>query len=91
MLVYELWLDKITTSVIRYHVQGQERNSHAVLQVDELAILQSTAPNAETQAHSHFLRNHIPLADLIISRIPVIINNEIIIEIRHSNTDMIWT
>ena len=89
MLVYEVWLDKIKASVMRYHVKGQEKDSHAVLPVDELVILQSTAPNAEAQAQSHFLRDHIPLADLIISRIPVIINHEIIIEIRHSNTDVI--
>ena len=82
------WLDKIKASVMRYHVKGQERDSHAVLPVDELAILLSTAPNTETQAHSHFLRNHIPLADLIINRIPVIINNEIIIAICHSKIDV---
>ena len=58
------------------------------LPVDKLAILQSSAPNAETQAHSHFLRNHIPLADLIISRIPVIINNEMIIAICHSKIEV---
>ena len=78
-------------SVKNFLAKGQEKDSHAVLPVDELVILQSTAPNAEAQAQSHFLRDHIPLADLIISRIPVIINHEIIIEIRHSNTDVIWT
>ena len=88
MLVYEVWFDKIKASVMRYHVKGQERDSHAVLPVDKLAILPSTAPNVETQAHSHFLRNHIPLADLIISRIPVIINNEIIIAVCHSKIDV---
>ena len=88
MLVYEVWLDKIKASVMRYHVKGQERDSHAVLPVDELAILLSTAPNTETQAHSHFLRNHIPLADLIISRIPVIINNEMIIAVCHGKIDV---
>ena len=60
MLVYEVWLDKIKASVMRYHVKGQEKDSHAVLPVDELVILQSTAPNAEAQAHSHFLRDNIP-------------------------------
>ena len=71
------------------HVKGQERESHAVLPVDELAILQSTAPNSESQALTYCLKNHFPLADLIISHVTVIINHEIIIEIRHSNTDMI--
>ena len=90
MLVYEVWLDKIDrASVMRYHVKGQEKDSHAVLPVDELVILQSTVPNAEAQAQSHFLRDHIPHAHLIISRIPVIINHEIIIEIRQSKTDVI--
>ena len=51
--------------------------------VDKLAILQSTAPNAGSQALIHCLKNHIPLADLIISHIPVIINHEKIIEICH--------
>ena len=36
-----------------------------------------------------FPQEHIPHAHLIISPIPVIINHEIIIEIRHSNTDVI--
>ena len=79
---------KIKTSAKKFLAKGQERDSHAVSPVDKLAILQSTAPNAETQAHSHFLRNHIPLADLIISRIPVIINNEMIIAICHSKIDV---
>ena len=60
MLVYEVWLDKIKASMMRYHVKGQKKDSHAVLPVDELVILQSTAPNAEAQAQSHFLRDHIP-------------------------------
>ena len=72
----------------KFLANGQELDSHAVLPEDKLAILQSTTPNAETQAHSHFLRNHIPLADLIISRIPVMINNEIIIAICHSKIDV---
>ena len=63
--------------------------SHAVLPVDELAILQSNALNAESQALTYCLKNHFPLADLIISHITVIINHEIIIGIRHSNTDVI--
>ena len=88
MLVYEIWLDKIKASVMSYHVKGQERDSHAVLPVDERVILQSTAPNAEAQAHSHFLKDHIPLADLIISRIPVIFNNEMIIAMCHSKIDV---
>ena len=37
----------------------------------------------------HCLRTHIPLVDLIISHILVIINHEKIIEICHSNTDVI--
>ena len=37
------WLEEIKTSAEKYHVKGQERDSHAVLPVDELAILQSTA------------------------------------------------
>ena len=57
--------------------------------VDKLAILQSTAPNAGSQALIHCLKNHIPLADLIINHIPVIINHEKIIEICHRNTDII--
>ena len=57
--------------------------------VDKLAILQSTAPNAGSQALIHCLKNHIPLADLIISHIPVIINHEKIIEVCHRNTDII--
>ena len=57
--------------------------------VDKLAILQSTAPNAGSQALIHCLKNHIPLADLIISHIPVIINHEKIIEICHRSTDII--
>ena len=72
----------------KFLANGQELDSHAVLPEDKLAILQSTTPNAEIQAHSHFLRNHIPLADLIISRIPVMINNEIIIAICHSKIDV---
>ena len=87
MLVYEVWLDKIKASVMRYHVKGQERGSHAALPVDKLAILQSTAPNAGSQALIHCLKNHISLADLI-SRIPVIINNEIIIAVCHSKIDV---
>ena len=55
VLVYEVWFDKIKASVMRYHVKGQERDSHVVLPVDELVILQSNAPNAKTQAHGHFL------------------------------------
>ena len=43
--------------MMRYQVKGQEKNSHAVLPVDELVILQSTAPNAEAQAQSHKSRN----------------------------------
>ena len=78
-------------SVKKFLAKGQEIVSHAVLPVDEPAILQSTAPNAESQALTYFLKNHFPLADLIISHITVIINHEIIIEIRHSNTDVIWT
>lgn len=89
MLVYEVCLDKIKVSVMRYRVKGQERDSHAVLPVEELAILQLMAPNAKRQALSHCLRNQIPLADLIISHISVIINHEMIIEIRHNNTDVI--
>ena len=88
MLVYEVWLDKIKASVMRYHVKGQERGSHVALPVDKLAILQSTAPNAGSQALIHCLKNHISLADLIISRIPVIINNEIIIAVCHSKMDV---
>ena len=57
--------------------------------VDKLAILQSIAPNAGSQALIHYLKNHIPLADLIISHIPVTINHEKIIEICHRNTDII--
>ena len=57
--------------------------------VDKLAILQSTAPNVGSQALIHCLKNHIPLADLIISHIPVIINHEKIFEICHRNTDII--
>ena len=83
------WLEEIKTSAEKYHVRGQERDSHAVLPVDELAILQSTAPNAESQALNYCLKNHFPLADLIISHITVIINHEIIVEIRHSYTDVI--
>ena len=57
MLVYEVWLDKIDkASVMRYQVKGQEKNSHAVLPVDERVILQSTAPNAEAQAQSHLAK-----------------------------------
>ena len=89
MLAYEDWLEEIKTCAKRYHVKGQGRDSHAVLPVDELAILQSTAPNAESQALTYCLKNHFPLADLIISHVTVIINHEIIIEIRHSNTDVI--
>ena len=89
MFVYEVWLDKIKASVKNYLVKGQEMASHAVLPVDELAVLQSTAPNAESQALTYCLKNHFPLADLIFSHITVIINHEIIIEIRHSNTDVI--
>ena len=73
----------------KFLAQGQEMVSRAVLPVDEVAILQSTAPNAESQALTYCLKNHFPLADLIISHITVIINHEIIIEIRHSNTDVI--
>ena len=73
----------------KFLAQGQEMVSRAVLPVDEAAILQSTAPNAESQALTYCLKNHFPLADLIISHITVIINHEIIIEIRHSNTDVI--
>ena len=75
-------------SMMRYHVKGQERDSHAALPVDKPAILQSTAPNAGSQALLHCLKNHISLADLIISRIPVIINNEVIIAICHSKIDV---
>ena len=78
-------------SVKKFLAKGQEMVSHAVLPVDELAILQSTAPNADSQALTYCLKNHFPLADLFISHITVIINHEIIIEIRHSNTDVIWT
>ena len=46
-------------------------------------------PNAEGQAQPYCLKNHFPLADLIISHITVIINHEKIIEIRHNNTDVI--
>ena len=60
----------------KFPAKGQ-RDSHAVLPVDKLAILQSTAPNAESQALHHFLRGHILLADLIISHSAVIINHEI--------------
>ena len=57
MLVYEVWLDKIDkASVMRYQVKGQEKNSHAVLPVDERVILQSTAPNAEAQAQSYLAK-----------------------------------
>ena len=73
----------------KFLAQGQAMVSRAVLPVDEVAILQSTAPNAESQALTYCLKNHFPLADLIISHITVIINHEIIIEIRHSNTDVI--
>ena len=41
-------------SVKKFLAKGQELDSHAVLPVDKLAILQSTAPNAEIQAYSHF-------------------------------------
>ena len=75
-------------SVKKFLAKGQERDSDAVLPVDKLATLQSAAPNAETQAQSPFLRNHIPLADLIISRIPVVINNDMIIAICHSKIDV---
>ena len=91
MLVYEVWLEEIKTSAKKFLAKGQELDSHAVLPVDKLATLHSTAPNAETQAHSHFLRNHIPLTDLIISRIPVIINNDMIIAICHRKIDANWT
>ena len=76
-------------SVKKFLAKGQEMVSHAVLPVDELAISQSTAPNAESQALTCCLKNHFPLEDLIISHITVIINHEIIIEFRHSNTDVI--
>ena len=76
-------------SVKNFLAKGQEMVSHAVLPVGELAILQSTAPNAESQALIYCLKNHLPLADLIISHITVIIIHETIIEIRHSNTDVI--
>ena len=33
MLVFEVCLDKIMASVMRYRVKGQERDSHAVLPV----------------------------------------------------------
>ena len=88
MLVYEVWLDKIKASVMRYYVKGKERDSHAVSPVDKLAILQPTAPNAGSEALIHCLKNHISLADLIISRIPVIINKEMIIAICHSKIDV---
>ena len=71
--------------------QGQERDSHVVSPVDKLAILQSTAQNAESHALIHCLRTHIALVDLINSHILVIINHEKIIEICHSNTDVFWT
>lgn len=89
MVVFEVCLDKIMASVMRYRVKGQERDSHAVLTVGELGILQLMAPSAKKQAPSHCLRNHIPLADLIISHISVIINHETVIKIRHSSTDVI--
>ena len=89
MLVYEVCLDKIKASVMRYRVKGQERDSHSVLPLEELAILQLMAPSAKRQAPSYCLRNQIPLADLIISHISVIINHEMIIKIRHSNTYVI--
>ena len=60
----------------KFPSKGQ-RDSHAVLPVDKLAILQSTAPNADSQVLNHCLRRHILLADPIISDIDVIINHEI--------------
>ena len=89
MFVFEVCLDKIKASVMRYRVKGQEWDSHAVLPVGELATLQLMAPSTKKQAPSHCVRNHIPLADLIISHISVIINRETVIEIRHSSTDVI--
>ena len=91
MPAYKDWLEEIKTSAKKFLAKGQERDSHAVSPVDKLAILQSTAPNAGSQALIHCLKNHIPLADLIISHIPVIINHEKIIEVCHRNTDVIWT
>ena len=80
--------------LLLYKIDSQNRRFDARIRglartMDELAILQSTAQNAESQALTYCLKNHFPLADLIISHITVIINHEIIIEIRHSNTDVI--
>ena len=91
MPAHEDWLEESKTSAKKFLAKGQERDSHAVSPVDKLAILQSTAPKAESQALTYCLKNHFPLADLIISHITVIINHEIIMEMRHSNTDVIWT
>ena len=52
MLVFEVCLDKIMASVMRYPVKGQERDSHAVLTVGELGILQLMVPSAKKQAPS---------------------------------------
>ena len=76
MLIYQVYLVRTKASVKKFPAKRQ-RDSHAVLPVDKLAILQSTAPNAESQALNRCLRRHILLADLIISQIAVIINHEI--------------
>ena len=88
MLVREVWLVRTKASVKKFPAKGQKRDSHAVLPVDKLAILQSTALNAESQALNHCLRKHILLADLIISHIAVLINHKMIIDICHRNTDV---
>ena len=68
----------------KYHAKGQARDSQAVLPMDELTILRSTASNAETQVLNHCLKNNILRADLTISHITIIINHGIIIDICHS-------
>ena len=90
MLVHEVQIVRTKASV-KFPAKGQKRVSHAVLPVDKLAILKSTAPNAESQALNHCLRKHILLADLIISQIAVLINHKMIIDICHRNTDVTWT
>ena len=87
MLVHEVQIVRTKASV-KFPAKGQKRDSHAVLPVDKLAILKSTAPNAESQALNHCLRKHILLADLIIIQIAVLINHKMIIDICHRNTDV---